>query len=168
MITDLQSTKAKIEKRIEAKKKEIKARTQDLQSDLSEMEMLLTKINREIVAENTKAMNDESIHPMERFILWMDSDDKRNAGYIIDGGPLREIFFAEEHRYKVINIVDRLYDAFGEIGYYVGDNTIGMDLSEVGECKEQYDSLSKEGQDKLKGIIEDAIKQNIGEFTYDW
>lgn len=170
---DIQSLEIKektlIKERKELKQK-IKDATKPLQEELKVKEKELKNHRKMIKDEKRKIVLDKSLHPMERFILWMNSNGKEKLDWIMEEGPLRDTFFDAEDRYETVYVEDRLWYIFSEIGYYIDgvDNDVEMDLDKLQECKNIFDSWDKDSQNQLIAIIDDAIEQNISEMKYDW
>ena len=170
MLEKLELEETQLKQVIKDKKQEIKDKTKSLQLELKNSETELKTVSKKIKDEKRKLVLDKSIHPMERFITWMNSKDKEKSDWIIKRGPLRDTFFDDEHRYETIYLEDRLWDVFYEIGYYISelDDEAEMNLDELDECVKKFDSWDKKAQDKLVEIIDDAINQNVSEYKQDW
>lgn len=142
---------------------DIKEQTKSLQANLKIKEAEAKVLKLKIKDQETMEMNDKSKHIMDRFALWINSTEKCKSDWIIDDGPMRNLVFSDMNRYETIDYVeDMLIDyIYGEIDDYTHFEDIEKD-------KKAFDALENDTQKELKGLMEDAIEQNVYSFKVDW
>jgi hypothetical protein len=113
-----------------------------------------------------------------RLAAWLESPKKKFLHTLINEGPLSDMIENENdlERYQQIDVPDAIYywllDKYDiDIRYLVVSNS-PIPAEKKIECIEKfikkYEKLSEDDKEKIKNIIEDAINQNIGEYTVDW
>jgi chaperonin cofactor prefoldin len=141
-------------------KEEIKLRTRTLQDNLKEKEKELKDVKKKIKTLNREKMQDKSVHVVERFKLWIDSPGKVKSDWIIESGPMRDNLFDDEYRYSTVGTEDRLID-------WLWDE-LDESYENLDACIKNFEELDKDRQKYIADIIEDAIEQNVYEYTQDW
>lgn len=152
---------ARIKKQIEEQTKELQEQLVQTQNEIKGLKTAQQGIVSDIVNGNFEG---HEYHIVERFYLWLTYSEKSVSSWIIDDGPMRDHLFDNWcNRYGVYNVVDHVTD-------YLWDKGIGAigkeENLEANVAK--FDSLEEEDIDTLYAIMEDAIAQNVSEFTYDW
>jgi len=151
---------SEIKKSISETNTQISEATITLQTILKEKEKQLKDKKKEIAQYIAIFTADKNNHVIERFKNWCMYADKAVSDWIIDNGAMRNEFCDWWARYQTIDLVDTLID-------WVSDN-IDCDVLGYDKAVEKFDSLKDSAQSKITVVIEDAIKQNVKSFTYDW
>lgn len=150
----------------------INEQTEQLQNDLKTKQNDLEEAKLELSIAEYSKMEDKSIHPMERLVMWFNYDGKSDSEWVPDNGVLWDWLnnHRDHERHTTVNLVQELNYLFGIIGKCIPelDDNIELDLDNLKQMKMAFDSWDKNIQDRIENIINDIIKQNINTFVMDW
>ena len=142
-------------------KKEIKEETEKLHNRLT------IQKNKIKAAKNAirSIISDKEEHIIKRLWAWTYYGEKEIADWIIEQGMMRDTLFDDMNRHQTYYLEDCLLD---HIHYEV--NHPDFVLDEVWDPNNiiYFNELDEADQVDLAELIEDALEQNVSEFTCDW
>jgi hypothetical protein len=130
----------------------------DTQKELNSINILINLLQEKKV-KLEKSLMDSAESTKEKFLLWFNSDNKDEDGFIPShSNPLLVKWYddnRELRRYQTCDICEDLYEYF--ICWFDPE-----------WFEEWQTPLTEEGEKEMNALAEELMKTNLGRFTYDW